>query len=51
MVTDSSKFGKVCLHKIIEPGRITKLITDARVGRDVVDELTRQGVEVVLAGG
>ena len=51
VVTDSSKFGKVCLHKIIEPGRITKLITDERVGRDVVDELTRQGVEVVLAGG
>jgi DeoR family transcriptional regulator of aga operon len=50
VVTDSSKFGKVCLHKIIEPARISKLITDEGVGHEVVEELAKQGVEVIRAG-
>ena len=49
VVTDSSKFGRVCLHKIIEPGRVSKLITDERVDADLVKELTRLGVEVLRA--
>jgi DeoR family transcriptional regulator of aga operon len=49
VVTDSSKFGKVCLHKIIEPGRISKLITDARVSPEVLEELTKLDVEVLRA--
>jgi DeoR family transcriptional regulator, aga operon transcriptional repressor len=48
-VTDSSKFGKVCLHKIIEPGRISKLITDDSIDAGLVKKLTALGVEVLRA--
>ena len=51
VVTDSSKFGRVCLHKIIEPGRVSKLITDERVDTEFAKELTRLGVEVLHAPG
>jgi DeoR family transcriptional regulator, aga operon transcriptional repressor len=47
VVTDSSKFGKVCLHKIVEPARIAKVITDERISREVLTALTALGVEVI----
>ncbi len=47
VVMDSSKFGKVCLHRILEPSRIDKLITDERIARDVLAALTDIGVDVI----
>ena len=47
VVMDSSKFGKVCLHRIVEPSRIDKLITDERISREVQASLAELGVEVI----
>lgn len=47
VVMDSSKFGKICLHRIVEPANIDKLITDERIPRDVLAVLTELGVEVI----
>ena len=49
VVADSSKFGRTCLHKILEPQRISKLVTDAGIPGDVREALTRSGVEVIIA--
>ena len=49
VVTDSSKFGRVCLHKILEPQRISKFITDAGIPAEAREALTRMGVEVIIA--
>jgi DeoR family transcriptional regulator, aga operon transcriptional repressor len=47
LVADSSKFGKACLHKIVEPARIAKVITDEGIERDVLAALQSLGVEVI----
>jgi DeoR family transcriptional regulator of aga operon len=47
VVMDSSKFGKICLHRIVEPASIDKLITDERIPRDVQTALTDLGVDVI----
>jgi DeoR family transcriptional regulator of aga operon len=49
MVADSSKFGRICLHKILEPQAISKLVTDAGIPDSARDALTRAGVEVIIA--
>jgi DeoR family transcriptional regulator of aga operon len=49
VVTDSSKFGRICLHKILEPQRISKFITDAGIPAEAQEALTRMGVEVIIA--
>lgn len=49
VVTDSSKFGRICLHKILEPQRISKFITDAGIPAQARAALTRMDVEVVIA--
>lgn len=49
VVADSSKFGRICLHKILEPAGITKLVTDAGIPAPAREALTRAGVEVVIA--
>ena len=49
VVMDSSKFGKICLHRIVEPARIDQLITDERVTRDLQSALTDMGVEITMA--
>jgi DeoR family transcriptional regulator of aga operon len=48
-VVDSSKFGRICLHKILEPQGIAKLVTDAGISESTRAELTRIGVEVIIA--
>ena len=48
VVTDSSKFGHVCLHKIMEPAGITKVVTDSNIPRDYLEGLRRLGIEVIL---
>jgi DeoR family transcriptional regulator of aga operon len=49
LVADSSKFGRICLHKILEPRGISRVVTDAGIARDTRDELARIGVEVIIA--
>ena len=49
VVTDSSKFGRICLHKILEPQRVSRLVTDAGIPDQTRDELGRLGVEVIVA--
>jgi DeoR family transcriptional regulator, aga operon transcriptional repressor len=48
VVSDSSKFGRICLHKILEPQRISKFITDAGIPREAHEALERMGVEVIV---
>ena len=45
----TSKFGRICLHKILEPRGIAKLVTDAGIGEATRAELTHIGVEVIIA--
>ena len=49
LVADSSKFGRICLHKILEPQGIARVITDAGIADETRDELARIGVEVLIA--
>ena len=49
VVADSSKFGRICLHKILEPMGIAKLVTDAGIPDSARETLTRIGVEVIVA--
>ena len=49
VVADSSKFGRICLHKILEPMGIAKLVTDAGIPDSAREALTRIGVEVIVA--
>lgn len=49
VVTDSSKFGQICLHKILAPESITRIITDQNISPDYADGLKRMGVEVIIA--
>lgn len=48
VVTDSSKFGKVSLHKIIESSRIDKLITDSGIPDNYLQGLKKLGIPVIL---
>jgi DeoR family transcriptional regulator, aga operon transcriptional repressor len=49
VVADSSKFGRICLHKILEPQGISKLVTDTGIPDSSREALTRIGVEVIAA--
>jgi DeoR family transcriptional regulator of aga operon len=49
VVTDSSKFERICLHKILEPQGIAKLVTDTGIPDEAREALTRIGVEVIIA--
>ena len=49
VVADSSKFGRICLHKILEPQGIARVITDTGITHETRDELARIGVEVIIA--
>jgi DeoR family transcriptional regulator, aga operon transcriptional repressor len=49
VVADSSKFGRICLHKILEPLGIAKLVTDAGIPDSAREALSRIGVEVITA--
>jgi DeoR family transcriptional regulator of aga operon len=49
LVTDSSKFGRVCLHKIVEPQRISKIVTDDGIPGEAREALARLGVQVIIA--
>lgn len=48
VVTDSSKFDQVCLHKILEPTEVNHIITDKGIPSDYYDGLQRMGIEVTI---
>lgn len=49
VVTDSSKFGQVCLHKILALEGISRMVTDQNIPTDYADGLERLGIEVIIA--
>jgi DeoR family transcriptional regulator of aga operon len=49
VVADSSKFGRICLHKILEPQGMSTLVTDTGIPESAREALTRIGVEVIIA--
>jgi DeoR family transcriptional regulator of aga operon len=49
VVTDSSKFGKICLHQIVEVQLVSTVITDAGIPDEYWQGLEQAGVEVVVA--
>ena len=48
-ITDSSKFGKVCLHRIVAIGELDTLITDNDAPQEIVQAAQTLGVELLLA--
>jgi DeoR family transcriptional regulator of aga operon len=48
-ITDSSKFGKVCLHRIIAVAELDLLITDKDAPAEIVSAMQQLGVEVQTA--
>jgi len=48
VVSDSSKFNKVCLYKIIEPSDISTLITDSGILPDFKEALISLGIKVIV---
>jgi len=48
-ITDSSKFGKICLHRIIPVSGLNTLITDTDTPADVAQACQALGVELLLA--
>lgn len=48
-ITDSSKFGRICLHRIIPIGDLDKLITDTDAPEDIRQASQQLGFELLLA--
>ena len=48
VLTDSSKFGKISLHRIARLAEIHTVITDAGIGAEYRDGLQRLGVELIV---
>ena len=48
-ISDSSKFGKVCLHRIIPDGDLNTLITDTNAPEEVRQASHQLGFELQLA--
>lgn len=48
VVTDSSKFGQVCLHKILAPSGVDRVITDENIPDDYRNGLSRLGIELTI---
>lgn len=48
VVTDSSKFNRSSLHKIIDTHRIDMIITDEGIPAESLQELKKAGIDVVL---
>ncbi|MGO2012434.1 MAG: transcriptional repressor AgaR [Pseudoalteromonas sp.] len=49
IVTDSSKFEHVCLHKILEPAAVTTVVTDSNIPNNYLEGLERLGIKVIIA--
>ena len=48
-ITDSSKFGRICLHQILEIGQVSTVITDSGIEDEFRTDLEKVGVKVVIA--
>lgn len=48
-VTDSSKFGRTCLHRIMGIEDVDVLVTDAEAPADVLDQAQKLGCEIRIA--
>ena len=48
-ITDSSKFGKICLHRIVPASDLNVLITDRGAPNDIVQAAEQLGFELILA--
>lgn len=48
-ITDSSKFGKICLHRIVPVGELNILITDRDAPGDIAQASEQLGFELILA--
>ncbi len=48
-ITDSSKFGKICLHRIVPVADLNVLITDRGAPNDIVQAAEQLGFELILA--
>lgn len=48
VVTDSSKFNRSSLHKIIDTQRIDMIIVDEGIPEESLDGLRKSGIDVVL---
>jgi len=48
-ITDSSKFGKICLHRIIPVSALNMLITDTGATEDIIQASHQLGFELQLA--
>lgn len=48
-ITDSSKFGKICLHRIVPVSDLNVLITDRGAPNDIVQAAEQLGLELILA--
>lgn len=49
VLTDSSKFGRVSLHRIVQLDRVHTVITDAGISQEYRDGLHKLGIEVLIA--
>ena len=49
LLAEAAKFGRICLHKVIDMQRVSKLITDSEPPTPVREALTSAGVEVIVA--
>jgi DeoR family transcriptional regulator of aga operon len=49
VLADASKFGRICLHRIVHLDRVHTVITDAAISSDYREELERLGIEVLIA--
>ncbi len=47
LVTDSSKYGRVCMHKVVGLEEASKIVTDSKMTLDTIKELEDIGLEVV----
>ena len=48
-ISDSSKFGKICLHRIIPVSDLNVLITDTNAPEDIRQASHHLGFELLLA--
>ena len=51
VVTDSSKFNRSSLHKIIDTQRIDMIIVDEGIPTESLEGLRKSGIDVVLVKG
>lgn len=49
MLADSSKFGRVSLHRIVQLDRVHTVIADDGISQEYRDGLRKIGIEVLIA--